>query len=48
MAAIINEVVNVRYDSVHAALVILNDIPTVITNDLDDWIRISRNFPHNT
>jgi len=31
--------VDVRYDAVHAALMILNDVPAVITNDLDDWER---------
>lgn len=44
LAAIINEVTNARYDSIHAALVLLNDIPVVITNDLDDWGRISRSL----
>lgn len=44
LAAIINEVVNIRYDSIHAALVLLNNIPVVITNDLDDWGRISRSL----
>ncbi len=42
LSAIINEVANTRYDSVHAALVLLNHIPVVITNDLDDWYKISK------
>ncbi len=44
LAAIINEVVNVRYDAIHAALVLLSNIPVVITNDLDDWSKVSRNL----
>ncbi len=44
LAAIINEIVNVRYDSIHASLILLNNIPIIITNDLDDWYRISRNI----
>ncbi len=44
LAAIINEIVNVRYDSIHASLILLNNIPIIITNDLDDWRRISRNI----
>ena len=42
LAAIINEVVNVRYDSIHASLMLLNSIPVVVTNDLDDWRKISQ------
>jgi len=42
LSAIINEVTNTRYDSVHAALVLLNHVPVVITNDLDDWYKINK------
>ena len=44
LASVINEVADVGYDAVHAALMILNEVPTVITNDLDDWERIQRRF----
>ena len=44
LAAIINEVVNVRYDSIHAALMFLNNIPTIITNDLDGWLKIRKSL----
>ncbi len=44
LASMINEEVNVKYDAVHAALMLLNNIPVVITNDVDDWERISKNF----
>ncbi len=44
LAAIINEVVNIKYDSLHAALMLLNNISTIITNDLDDWYRVSKNL----
>ena len=44
VAALINEVVNVRYDAVHAALMALNGISNVITNDLDDWAKLARRF----
>ena len=39
LACLINEIVNVRYDSVHLALMLLNQVETVITNDVDDWRR---------
>lgn len=42
VAGIINETVNVRYDSVHAAIMILNNVDTIITNDLDDWHRLAK------
>ena len=44
LATIINEVVNVRYDSIHASLILLNEIPVIITNDLSDWHKISKNL----
>ena len=44
LAAIINEVVNIKYDSIHASLMLLNNVPTIITNDLDDWHKVSRNL----
>ncbi len=44
VAGLINTVINVRYDAIHLALMILNNVDTIITNDLDDWIRISENF----
>jgi len=44
LASIINEKINVKYDAVHAALMLLNNIPVIITNDINDWKRISRNF----
>jgi len=44
LAATINEVVNIRYDAVHAALLMLNNIPVIVTNDIDDWLKLSKNF----
>ncbi len=44
LASIVNEVVNIRYDSIHASLVLLNGVPVVITNDLSDWRKVSRNL----
>ena len=44
LALLINEVVNIRYDAVHAAIMILNDIPVIITNDTDNWLKLSRNY----
>ena len=43
-ATLINEAVNVRYDAIHAALMALNGISNIITNDLDDWTRVARHF----
>jgi len=42
LACLINEVVGIRYDSVHLALMLLNNIETIITNDVDDWRRAAR------
>jgi hypothetical protein len=36
--------VNLRYDAVHAALAIKNNIPNIITNDVDDFKRVKDNF----
>ena len=44
LASIINEEVNIKYDAVHAALMLLNDISTIITNDVDDWEKIRKEF----
>lgn len=44
LAGIIDEVVNIRYDAIHAAIMMLNDIFTVITNDIDDWNRLKDRF----
>ncbi|RLE94816.1 MAG: hypothetical protein DRN04_01860 [Thermoprotei archaeon] len=44
LAATINEVVNIKYDAVHAAITMLNNIPVVITNDRDDWLKLAENF----
>lgn len=42
-AAIINSVVNLRYDSIHLALMILNKIPIIISNDMD-WKKAENNI----
>jgi len=39
LACLTNEVVGLRYDSVHLALMLLNSVETIITNDVDDWRR---------
>ncbi len=44
LASIINEVVNMKYDSIHAAIMILNNISTVISNDEDDWLKLVNNY----
>ncbi len=44
LATIVNELTSIRYDSIHVALVLLNNIPVVITNDLDDWLKVSKNM----
>ncbi len=41
-AALINGVVNVGYDAVHAALMLLNGVGAVVTNDLGDWVRLAK------
>lgn len=45
-AALINEIVNMRYDAIHAALMMLNGVPNIITNDLNDWMKLTRNFQY--
>jgi len=44
LASLINTVVNVGYDSIHASLVLLHGVSSVTTNDLDDWLRLKRNL----
>ena len=43
-AGAINEVVNIRYDGIHAAVMIMNDVNTIITNDTDNWKKLSTHF----
>ena len=43
-ASIINEVANIRYDAVHAAVMLLNGISTIVTNDVDDWNCLKSHF----
>ncbi len=44
IAGIINTITNVKYDAIHLALMLINNLDTIITNDLDDWLNISRNM----
>ncbi len=44
LASLINDVVNIGYDSIHAAIMILNDIPLIISNDVDDWLKLINNY----
>jgi len=44
-AALINGVVNVGCDAVHAALMLLHGVGAVVTNDLGDWVRLARRLP---
>ena len=44
LASVINQVVNVKNDSIHTAIVMLNKIPVVVTNDLDNWLKLSENY----
>ncbi len=44
LASLINDVVNIKYDSIHAAIMILNDIPVIISNDTDDWLKLIDNY----
>lgn len=37
LAALINTFTNIRYDSIHAAIMISNGVSNIITNDVDDW-----------
>jgi len=44
LSALINTVVNIGYDSIHAAVMILNGIDSIVTNDIDDWKRFEENY----
>ncbi len=44
LASLLNEILNLRYDAIHAAAMMLNEVPIIITNDLDNWIKLSRNY----
>jgi len=44
LASLISTVVNVGYDSIHASLILLYGVSSVITNDLDDWLKLKRNL----
>ena len=44
MASHITDVVNLRYDSIHLAIMIENSIDKIITNDKDDWYRAKTSF----
>ncbi len=44
MASLINETVNIGYDSIHAAIMAANKVPTIITNDLDDWLKLASKY----
>ena len=44
IASIILQIINVKYDSIHLALMIENSIENIITNDTDDWFKIRDHF----
>ena len=44
MASLINETINIGHDSIHAAIMIANEIPAIITNDLDDWRKLASKY----
>lgn len=44
MASLINKTINIGYDSIHAAIMIANEIPAIITNDLDDWPKLASRY----
>jgi len=44
-ASLINTVINIGYDSIHASLILLNNVNSVITNDTDDWMKLKKNLP---
>jgi len=44
LASLINEEVNVGYDAVHAAIMMLNSVPVILTNDVDDWLKLSKQY----
>ncbi len=44
LASLINEIVNIRYDAVHLAIMMLNGVDNIITYDLDDWRKAESNY----
>jgi len=44
LASVVDEVVNIRYDAIHAAIMMLNSVSTIITNDVDDWNHLKDRF----
>jgi len=44
IAAYLNMQVNLRYDAIHVALAIKNNIPNIITNDVNNFKKIKDNF----
>lgn len=44
LASLINEVINIKYDAIHAAVILLNSIHVVITKDVSDWIRFAKSL----
>jgi len=44
MAGEINTVINIGYDAIHLAVMLQNSIDKIITNDIDDWIKVSRSI----
>lgn len=44
LASLINEEVNVGYDAVHAAIMMLNSVPVILTNDIDDWLKLAKQY----
>ena len=44
IAGLINTIINIRYDAIHLALMTVNGIDLIITNDLDDWEKASQKF----
>jgi len=44
LAAIVNEIVNIKYDAIHVALMMLHNVPVIITNDSNDWLKIAQNY----
>lgn len=44
LSALVNTVVNIGYDSIHAATMIINGVDKIITNDIDDWRKFKENY----
>ncbi|MEX0569270.1 MAG: type II toxin-antitoxin system VapC family toxin [Candidatus Njordarchaeota archaeon] len=44
MASYIADIVNLRYDSIHLAIMIESSINKIITNDKDDWYKAKTSF----